>query len=571
MNERGVFARSKNSEDDPSSKVWICDQLLITATICDEQGGNHGRIVEWTDHIGHHHQWAMPLELLAVDDREVRRKLMNGGLAIAFNDSARKLLPMYLLASKPAEHLTGTTTVGWHGDNSFVLPGRTFGRQGIVLPDTETNFRSAGTLEEWQQHVAQLAVGNSRLLLVMSGGFAAPLLEPLNVEPAGFHLQSQSSTGKTTALHAGGSVSGGGGKHGFLQTWNTTKNGLEAVLAAHNDTGLYLDEIGELDANEVNKVAYMAINGAGRRRLTANIELRRSFDWRVLLFSSGEITLAEHAESAGQRTRGGVETRILNIRADAGKAFGLWEDLHGVDSAEHFSDQLKTASLTHYGVALPAFLERLVAFPRAELRKRWDEHRRNFAINIPPDATGEVKRAAKRFCLVGFAGELATEWGIVPLQLGQATWGATRCFLDWLDAHGTSSGFDVARAIRGVRLFIERNGSSRFQSTRVEVRSVPADEHGTDQITLAPRVVVNRAGYRHEGEDGLIVEYWVFPEVFRTEVCEGFDPAAVAAELHRRGALTKSEGDRWTVKHTVPQTKERLPFYVIKPRILEQE
>ena len=54
-----------------------------------------------------------------------------------------------------------------------------------------------------------------------------------------------------------------------------------------------------------------------------------------------ELTLAEHASSAGKQVKGGVEVRLINIDADAGQGLGVFENLHGVAAPELFVHQLK--------------------------------------------------------------------------------------------------------------------------------------------------------------------------------------------------------------------------------------
>jgi uncharacterized protein (DUF927 family) len=54
------------------------------------------------------------------------------------------------------------------------------------------------------------------------------------------------------------------------------------------------------------------------------------------------------------------------------------------------------------------------------------------------------------------------------------------------------------------------------------------------------RHIVNRAGYLvRECENGrdVVTEYWVLPEVFKAELCKGFDARMVTRVLAERGLL----------------------------------
>jgi len=240
------------------------------------------------------------------------------------------------------------------------------------------------------------------LLLVVSCGFAGPLLALAGGESGGVHFFAGTSTGKSTALFVGASVCGGG-PGGFVQSWRSTLNGLEAIAEGHNDATLFLDELAQVDAREAADTAYMLGNGQGKTRMSKSITAREPLRWRLLFVSAGEITLADHAASVGKWVKGGGEVRLLNVDADAGRGMGLFEELHGSVSPDLFAGELKDAARRSYGSPFRAFLRRLVtARPRAEevvcasreeARRRW----------VPTDAAGEVMREAERFAIIGAA------------------------------------------------------------------------------------------------------------------------------------------------------------------------
>ena len=55
------------------------------------------------------------------------------------------------------------------------------------------------------------------------------------------------------------------------------------------------------------------------------------------------------------------------------------------------------------------------------------------ADHLPAGSDGQVRSVAGRFGVVAAAGELATEWGILPWEIGEATQAAAICFQAWLD------------------------------------------------------------------------------------------------------------------------------------------
>jgi len=535
--------------DEDSNQHWICSQLEIEADTRDENSENWGRLLSFPDRDGVIHKWAMPMSLLSGDGREYRERLLELGLVISPGRKARILLESYL-NTKPEKKALCVTKQGWH-NAAFVLPDETIGENAepIYLQTVSANhlFRQSGTVEDWRENVGRYCARNSRLVLAVSIAFAAPLLEPLQGESGGWHLTSQSSKGKTTALYVGGSVHGGGGDKGFIRRWRATINGLETVAATHNDSFLCLDEIAECKPDDVNEAAYMLANGQGKARQSRVGALRHTLEWRLVFLSSGELSIADHIAQSGKRVRAGQEVRVINLPADAEKGFGLFEELHGFASADELARYLQRASRDYYGAPIRAFLRR-VAGNLEKLKKDYRVFEAELLAEIlPKGAASEVSRVAHRFALAAFAGELATNYGITGWQPDEATAALKTLFQTWLDSRGTTGSTDEEGAMRQVRRFIELHGQSRFQRLNGETEKI-----------------VNRAGYVEEADDeGLI--YYILPEVFRSEVCAGFDQKVVARALIRRGGLRTSHDLRYEKR--LPEGKKKV--YAVLSSLLE--
>jgi uncharacterized protein (DUF927 family) len=127
--------------------------------------------------------------------------------------------------------------------------------------------------------------------------------------------------------------------------------------------------------------------------------------------------------------------------------------------------------------------------------------------------------------------------GIVPWERDEAVKAAAACLRAWLEARGGIEPAEVTAGIAQVRQFIERHGEARFASWG-----------GED----SDRPTINRAGFRKPGGDGG-VEYFVLPEVWRSEVCAGFDPGTLVRVLVDRGLLIPDAADG------KPQSRHRLP------------
>ena len=338
-----------------------------------------------------------------------------------------------------------------------------------------------------------------------------------------------------------------------MQTWRTTINGLEAIAEAHNDATLFLDEISEVDAREAAETAYLLGNGMGKQRMSRTIGARKKLRWRLLFVSSGELTLAEHAASASKRTRGGAEVRLLNIDADAGVGQGIFENLHGAESPDAFARDMKEAALRSYGSPFRRFLKRVVR-DRGRVASFVEGVRKAFIKTcVPSEAPGEIRRAAHRFALIGAAGELATRWRLTGWQKYEAIHAAKRSFRELLATRSSPGASDADAGVRAVRAFILTHANSRFETIQ--------------QVHYSrSEIIRERAGFvRLEGREAR--EYYIFPETFRREVCNGHSHRAVLKELDTRGYLRRTPPDL-TLKPNLPGIG-RTRVYCIRASILK--
>ncbi|WGD29876.1 DUF927 domain-containing protein [Ancylobacter sp. WKF20] len=561
----GVFKLCEFKEMGESRREyrWFCSPLTVVAQTRDADGRNWGRLLRVLDRDGRSSEWAMPMELLAGDGSEYRRELLRMGLIPAPGNKAREHLHEFICTQRPKQKARCVSRTGWHG-RTYVTVDQAIDSgsaseqlllQTAVPPDHP--FRTAGSLSHWQQDVARYAVGNSRLGLAISAALAAPLLYPLDAEGGGFHLRGGSSTGKSTALVVGGSVWGGGGLNGFLRTWRATTNGLEGVAALHCDALLCLDEMGQVDGREAGSIAYMLANGTGKSRAGRSGEARSAASWRVLFLSSGEVSLADKLAEDGRarRAAAGQEVRIVDIPADAGGGLGLFEDLHGFDTADGFSRHLKTAAARHYGHASRAFLKMVV--------ERFDDVQRDARAfcdqfvrdHCPDGADGQISRVAARFGLVAAAGEIAREAGTLPWPEGEAMRAAAQCFHNWLAQRGGIEPAEERNAIAQVRHFIEQHGASRFEPIG-DVR-----DHAETRV-------INRVGFR-VGDASNGYEYIVLPEAWKTDICAGMDASFVTKVLAKRGFLKVGSDGKAQTKYRLPGFKQSVRCYVLSSTIIE--
>ena len=240
------------------------------------------------------------------------------------------------------------------------------------------------------------------------------------MDGGGFHLYGASSTGKSTALYAAGSVWGGGSRNGFVESWKATSNGMEAQAALHNDSLLLLDEMSEVPAKDISEIVYALSNGHGKARMTKTGSSRKAVEFRVLFLSSGEKQQADLLSEMGKTMKGGQAARLVQIQAD-NERFGMFDDLHDYESPEAFSDGIRENARAYYGTPIRAFLGHLASH-KTEVQDQGAAAKEAFMREMVPDqkSAGEVYRAAARFAMVGFAGELATRQGLTGWRSGEA-------------------------------------------------------------------------------------------------------------------------------------------------------
>jgi putative DNA primase/helicase len=537
---------AEEGEEGATEWARVCSHLEVLALARDGEGRDWGRLLRLTDPDAGLHEWCMPASMLASDGTDYRRELLALGLRLSAGPKARHRLHEYITDTLPKERARSVARIGWHptpSGNVYVLPDHTFGATGErVLLQTETAtehaMRCAGSLADWQQHVAAPCAGNSRLVFALSCAFTGPLLYIAREEGGGFHLRGPSSIGKTTALRVAASAWGGGGVGGYLRTWRATANGLEGLAEMHCDALLPLDEMSQVNGREAGEVAYMLANGSGKSRASRDGSARRVAQWRLLFLSTGELSLAEKMNEAGQRARAGQETRLVDVPADAGAGFGLFEDLRGLPTAAGFARELCDASARFYGVAIREFLARLttnlegLSEALTTARKRW------VSAHCPSDADGQVQRVAARFGLVAAAGELASTMDVVPWVDGEADKAAARCFEAWVSARGGTGAAEIAAGLAQVRRFFELHAESRFSPWRTD--------NGEPE-----RATINRAGFRRD--DGTGLEFLVLPIAWKSEICAGLDAHALANELKARGVLIPDASDgKLQSRHRLP-------------------
>jgi putative DNA primase/helicase len=520
--------------DTTETDTRICSPLEVVAATCDEHGQNHGILLQFKPfNTDTWCQWAAPMAMLAGDGADLRATLLSMGVRIPHKQ--RQALMDYLMGSGPERQAIAATRTGWHGPELFVMPHRIIGGSDVVFQSTEAGgheYAQGGTLSGWKADVAARCVGNPVLILSVCAALAGPLLARLDIDGGGFHLLGDSSSGKTIALAGAASV--WGKPNDFKRTWNATGNGLEGVATLRNDTLLALDEIGEAKPQDVGNIIYALANGTGKQRGKVNGLPRPVQKWRVMVLSTGEMTMSKHMESGGIHSKAGHELRLLDVPTY--RSYGVFDELHGLalghdatnanerkGAGRAFADDIKQASGRHYGHAGPAFVLVLVESysdeaQASELQTAFAEMRQAF-----PASTGQEDRAAARFAVVALAGEIAIDTGLLPWPKGTARAAMQEMFKQWVGFRGRGQSED-GKILRAVSAYIDRN-AARF-----------ANFDSTDAAQ-----VHDRAGWWRAHGDGRL---YLFTPAALADSVPDCDTKRVLACLDNAGAIADRERDR---------------------------
>jgi uncharacterized protein (DUF927 family) len=573
--DNGVYFTERDRDGNDKKPCWIAApvDILSRTRTPDTHGAANGwgKLCVFADPDGDEHQLIIPDASLRGDGFEALGMLMDAGLQVS--PAGKKLLIEYLHRAAPRGRVRVVSRTGWHesrdGARVFVLPDRAIGEQAGAWHYENSDpgaspFRQRGTLQEWRDKVSSQCVGNSRMVISMSLAFSSALVHLVNAESGGCNWRGASSTGKTSLLRVAVSVYG---PPDSLSRWRSTLNALESLAGIHCDALLALDELKMVDPKEAGGAAYTLCNGQGKARAGRDGGLRARLSWRLMLLSSGEISLADHVAEAGQRSHAGQEVRLLDLASDAGVGLGCFENLHGAADGAEFARRLDQGTRKYFGTPFVAYLERLAATEASDVSDLIAQLTRRFeSLHLSPCASGQARRVASRFALIAAGGELATRWGITGWPEGEAIRTAARLFQEWLAGRGGDAPAEDRQMLRQVRAFLEAHGLGRFfPLSRVH------DDH-------APRTLYQAGWSRvteeteHEMAKDQRTEYLILPEVWRADVCKGFDPSAVARLMLDRGYLRANrEGDRApTVKITVPGVGQRRVFHVL-PEFMEAD
>lgn len=571
--EKKVAVQEEESGETKKPKIeWspLCGYIKPTYYTRDKESANWGIVLEIKDRDLRKKEIFIKTEELAAD-KEILKLLLEKGLKI-YDITSKKdsnLIINYINLSDPKLRAIGVDKVGWH-DESYILPFTNDKRNSYtvtrdddpqqvteeyIFQSNSSNARQLvrkGTLADWQNKIGKYLSKNPLLIFSVATAIASTIFGKLEEDGGCFHFSGSSSIGKSTTLYVASSAWGSGKPSSF----RTTDNAAESLCKNSNDGLLLIDELAEIDPASLEKLTYMFGNGTGKARAKKNGESQTVSTFRVVGLSTGEIGLAAKLGEKNKTTTAGQSVRFVEIAAHSDKGLGVFDDIHGFESAGEFADYLKSQSVKNSGVVIDEWMQYLVSdFDNiiSFLEKSVKDWIKKYS---PKNADGQVARVARKFAIIAAVGELVNAQGILNLESEEASLACVTLFHRWLDARGnTSHSHEFKAMIDRIKKLTLEDRNARF-----------LDSKGGDGDKA---ITKGLAGYK-DSEDGDIKEFWIHITVFKREILENQDEKIYLRELAQAGLIRKdSNGQNTQVKKAFNVKKAR--YFVIAADKLSNE
>jgi putative DNA primase/helicase len=402
------------------------------------------------------------------------------------------------------------TRLGWNGD-AFVLPGQIFGDPEMPLemvfgdldPTMLAKYGTRRSLRDWQDKVCRPCFNNSRLIFSVCLAFTGPILRFVSgPKGGGFQLWGDPETGKTTAAIVAGSVwgchHGDRREKGFAESWNSTSGEVEKTALAHRDSLLLLDETKlaghnpRARAETVTSVAFRLAEMTEKRRLT-NAGPART--WRGYFYSTSNLTLTKLAREGGIEVDDAGRGRMGDFPLPD-QAQGIYESIHGFESAELLSDTLQRHCRRYFGTPIRAYLQRLVRDTKTVRRFLSAErkfYRRTLEKKLTSTHRRPLNRNSGRYATTFAAGSLASRYDIVPWSRKEILRAILKCELDQLrqpDESAETSRLSVETLRSKFVKFLAANKNT-FMDLKVQ-----RPRHGRDDVHAVPGYRKKAGGQR---------------------------------------------------------------------------
>ncbi len=569
------YEKEEKNESGDTAKSWkeLCGYMKPTHCT-EDASGDHGVLVQIVTRRNKLVECFFARREIATE-KDTIKLLLDKGLSIPhLRDGLCYAINYYLNNYEPEFKAVGVDMVGWQGDNTaYILPFVNESRncyntnqagekpvEYILQQKTATSrvLKKKGTSEEWKRTIGEVCRGNHLHTFAILASLTAPALKLLNEEGGFFHYVGSTSIGKSTILHVAKSV------WGFkdLGSFRSTDNSLESICKNSNDGAMFLDELGEVNADDLFKIIYMMANGVTKGRADRSGNAKETAHFTVLAQSTGEIGLEAKLAEKKLQVKGGQLIRMAEIDADRGKGLNTFDILNiNPDTKAPFAsgreqaEFLKTHANQNYGIVIDEFMKKVVAdvedykLALKQAKTQW------LTRKLTGDEGVEVARMAKRFSTIFATGIIAVELGIIPHSVADIETCIDEVFKNWLDRFGGDCSHEFRMITTDLRKLCIEQQYSRFLN---------ADP--TDEKQNLPH---NKAGY-WKMKDSTLYEFWIDPAVFERDVLKGRDKKVFYPLLVNNGYIKKEVESRYQCQRQ-PHKEKQQRFIVIPASVFSSE
>jgi hypothetical protein len=433
-------------------KTDLCPWFELAAIAEDRANGDFVAVVNYRDVAGGVRTAHLPLTTLD-DEKALRRVLTNKGAYLSEDEGEnRKALGRLRRHSRSAPSWIFAPRLGWYDPEFtvFVRPNEVIGdrkkassvRPPRTLGAQQTLPSSSGTLDGWQQYVADPAEHSSRMVLGICAAFAAPLLKLAGLPSFAIFVTGGAKMAKSTVTVVAASTIGLGAEED-LPNFRSTDAALIEMPVTFNDSLLPLNELGLLRGRSterrqrIRELTYALGEGRGTTYSQFVRDQMRTEKFHTIVLANGEETSDDLARSGGDWRMAGETVRWIDLPAastDCPDVFdrspkGLTPEKRTAWFEKTCRD-LRRHCTAHHGIAIRHFLEHVIR-KREIIEQELPFIGKAFVNDVSsPDDDNVVRHLAQNFGHLFAAGIFAVRAGTVPWSEKLVKVCIRRCFRD---------------------------------------------------------------------------------------------------------------------------------------------
>ncbi|HDK9373567.1 TPA: DUF927 domain-containing protein [Staphylococcus aureus] len=168
------------------------------------------------------------------------------------------------------------------------------------------SFRSKGTLEGYSKKVFAQIKDLPMVMVMLYASLGSVLLREFGLQPFIVEISGSTSTGKTFTLNLVSSV---WGTSDLITTWSSTQNSIESMASFLNSFPMFKDDTRNTHPKFVTSATYNFSSGESKSRSNINLTLNAKKEWRNILISTGESSIANMADE-----KAGVSARVVTLQ-----------------------------------------------------------------------------------------------------------------------------------------------------------------------------------------------------------------------------------------------------------------